>query len=254
MDADVVKREIMQAFSAGPQPVWRMPTPTRVELWWKGGYAQIDERETEYLACINSYDQTPSGVPATRFHWVDRNDKGPHKYDDRRTMWGACYVLKANDEKRTQFRFLEDPVFGLIQSKDGPEYWTGVATLDFFYSREVTIHFDLTEGGSIGDLHQWYREFLVRQRELLAQIEPRIREYARWYADQSDLDLKIAGTLDLRRHLNPQALTLYPRAEWDEEQLQVKSKFHWDASWDGEHGCTARLHDWTIIDVGLDYV
>jgi hypothetical protein len=253
MDVEIVKREILQAFSDGPQPVWRMPSPARVELWWKGGYTQIEERETEYLVRINSCDSTPPGTPARRFHWVDRKDKGPHQHDDRRTVWSACFVLKAHDENGAKLRFAEDPVFGLIQADNGrDDYWTGVATLDFFYGREVTIHLDLMEGGSVSDLHAWYRAFLSRQQEVRTQIEPRIVEYARWYADRIDADLGFAGIEDLPRHLNPQGLTLYPRPEW-EDQFQVKSKFHWDASWDGEHGVTARLHDWTIIDVGLDY-
>ena len=253
MDADVVKREILQTFRNGPQAVWRMPSPTRVELWWNGSYAQIDERETEYLVRVNSCGPTAPGTPANRFHWVERNDKGPQKHDDRRTMLGACYILKAHDEKRAKLLFADDPVFGLIQSEDRPDYWTGVSTLDFFYGREVTIHLDLTEGGSLGDLHSWYRAFLSRQQELLAQVEPRIIGYAKWYGRQADCDPGIVCAEDLRRHLNPQGLTLYPRREWDEEGFEVKSKFHWDVSWDDEHGCTARLHDWTIIDVGLDY-
>jgi hypothetical protein len=230
-----------------------MPSPTQVQIWWQDGYAEIVEREDEYLVRANICDQVPPGTAPNRFHWNSRWLKGRYQHDDQRTTFGACRVLIDYQKERPQIRFVEDPVFGLLEndSKYGLKHWSGVITLDLFYGREASIHLDGAESGPTAEHHEWFHKFLPNQSAIWQEIEPRIFAYYQEYRkDLGDNDPRIESAHDLRQHLNPGSLALELRTKWDKEPFRIKATFDWDASWDCEHGCRVELHDWSIAHVG----
>lgn len=256
MDRETFAAEIRDKFSDGPAAHWQMPSPHYLQLWWQEGYAEVIERETEYLLRYNICDRLQPGDPAIRFHRNDRLRKiGDWRrlYPDNEVAWFVSGLLKGFVENRSTYTFQDDPVFGLLENtRDLAEesYWDGTLVLDLFDRHEATVSVMSTMAGAT-DIHRaWFQEFLQRQTELRPQLDERILAYYREYDEAAGCGLDLHTVADLPRHIDPYWLSLELHNEYDREDFQVKAKLSWHAHWDDEHGVEALLHDFKIEEVG----
>jgi hypothetical protein len=253
MNFDIVTKVIGQYQEGGRDIVWDAPTRHHIRLWWQGGYADVMEREDEFLERYNVAELfAPTTVPS-RFHKVCRYDKGPKKYTDERITRSVAFVLKRLVELRSRTSFVSDPQFGL-QSL-APElarmcHWEGWAELDVFRRRETHLSLIGTPDGATDAQRQWYSAILQRQDSLLPAIEQAIFSSYAKMLERIDLDFEVSGPSAVHAHINPEGLHLTSADDDPEDPRSLVGELRWRTAWDQEHGVTVRLNQhFEVYDV-----
>ena len=225
----------------------------RMHCWWRRIYAVLSERVEEFVLQVNLADGLQPPQVTERFNDCSRFTKGPYKYDEERFATMTAALLRSYDKERDNLQFLDDPDFGWLMTDDGPDSslvcWSGIACLEFFARREVTIRIESDARGPNPEQRLWFREFASRQASLRTEVEAQaFRYYQEWRRDVGCDTPDLTRSSDVWSHLDPASMTL--RGGQREPGSPMVVEFHWGCSWDDEHGCSATLEDWRFTEFG----
>jgi hypothetical protein len=225
-----------------------------LRIWLDGGYAELIERDLEYLSRVNVAEHFQRGDVPTQFHSISRYPKGQYKYTDERALWFVTATLKRCVAERGHTPYSLDETFGLLSFSPDLDrscaQCEGWVVLDVFENREASLLIDAELTGPTHLQRQWYCEFLQRQGELREPIEAAILTSYHHLCDRAGWQPAITTRDQLLEQINPG--TLYIMSSND-DPLDIDSlvgELFWETSWDDEHGIRVRLNrDFQIFDV-----
>jgi hypothetical protein len=254
MKHSVVLSELKKNFRGRANPVTHKAIDAnRCHVWWRGFFALLDERSDEYLLQMNFADQVSAGTVPDRFNWLCRYPKGPWKYDEERVAFSLCSKFRTYTKSKKERRFLSDPDFGELMleprfSDKSRGYWDSCVALEFLDEKEVMMHIDALPTGPTPAQRRWYNTFRTRQRQLRAELIPKLAAFCDESRDVG-YDVPVFSRDDqVWEHLDPRSVSV--RRHDGDRVSSVEIDFRWNCTWDDEHGFNARLKNWRYVETG----